>query len=309
VLDYQPRPAGLTERQAFALRALARQVMAQLTLRLALAARDQAEAELRRLNETLETRVRQEVAARQAAQARLGHAQRMQALGQLAGGIAHDFNNVLQAISGGMRLIERRLGDPHSVERLIAQINEAADRGAAVTGRLLAFARHEELRAERIDAAVLLAELRDTLTHTIGAGIAVRIEAADDLPPLLADKHQLETVLVNLATNARDAMAGEGTLTLAAAPDQAAEASAHLAPGDYLRISVTDTGAGMDQATLARVTEPFFTTKAAGLGTGLGLAMARGFAEQSGGGMLIASELGRGTTVTLWLPRAATTRP
>ncbi|MEO8713718.1 MAG: ATP-binding protein, partial [Acetobacteraceae bacterium] len=258
----------------------------------------------RRLNETLEQRVAEEVAARQAAQTRLAHAQRMQALGQLAGGVAHDFNNVLQAVSGGMRLIERRLDDRPAVTHLLAQMTEAVARGAAVTGRLLGFARGDELTAESVDAIALLEELREVLAHTIGTGIAIRVEAADSLPPLQADKRQLETVVVNLATNARDAMAGEGTLTLAAAADRAVPTCLHLMPGDYVRLSVTDTGTGMDAATLARATEPFFTTKPAGQGTGLGLAMARGFAEQSGGAILVESEPGRGTTVTLWLPRA-----
>ena len=195
------------------------------------------------------------------------------------------------------------------MRRLARMILDAADRGAGVTRRLLAFSRRGDLRAEPVDAADLLADTKEILTHTLGAGVEIRVAAAAGLPPLLADKSQLETVLVNLATNARDAMAGVGTLTLAAC----AETLAHdggtrhpvtLKPGSYLRLSVSDTGTGMDAETLARAAEPFFTTKPTGKGTGLGLAMARGFAEQSGGGLHIESALGRGTTVRLWFPVA-----
>ncbi|WP_161993827.1 PAS domain-containing hybrid sensor histidine kinase/response regulator [Muricoccus nepalensis] len=271
--------------------------------------RRQREAELRSLNEALETRVQEEVAAREAAQAHLAHAQRMEALGQLAGGIAHDFNNVIQAVQGGAALIERRPGDPDGVRRLARMVSEAAGRGASVTRRLLAFSRRGDLHTEAVNPVALLAGMHEVLVHTLGTGIGVRVEAARGLPPLLADKGQLETVLVNLATNARDAMAGNGQLTLAAAAEMVPHAPgarhpAGLKAGSYLRLSVTDTGAGMPAAVLARVTEPFFTTKEHGKGTGLGLAMAKGFAEQSGGGLQIVSAPGRGTTVSLWFPLA-----
>ncbi len=245
----------------------------------------------------------------EATQARLAHVRRMEALGQLAGGIAHDFNNVLQAVQGGAALIERRPADLEGVRRLARMVFEAAGRGSAITRRLLAFSRQGDLRAEAVDPGALLTDMRELLMHTLGAGVGVRVEATAGVPPLLADKGQLETVLVNLATNARDAMAGSGTLALAAA----AEVVRHdggpgyppsLKAGSYVRLSVTDTGAGMTPEVLARVTEPFFTTKPQGKGTGLGLAMARGFAEQSGGGLHLDSAPGRGTTVKLWLPLA-----
>jgi CheY-like chemotaxis protein len=180
-----------------------------------------------------------------------------------------------------------------------------------VTRRLLAFARKGELRAEALDPAVLLAGMQEVLEHTLGTGIQVRTDETAGLP-LLADKGQLETVLVNLAANARDAMPRGGTLTLSAAPEGVAEAGtegrpaheADLAPGRYVRLAVSDTGEGMAAEVLARASEPFFTTKDQGKGTGLGLAMARGFAEQSGGGFAIRSTPGAGTTVTLWLPAA-----
>ena len=265
------------------------------------------EAKLRTLTEELEARVRAEVAAREDAQARAAHAQRMQALGQLAGGIAHDFNNILQAVQGGAGLIERRAENPASVRRFARTVAEAADRGAAVTRRLLAFARRGDLRAERIDATGLLNGLRDVLTQTLGSPIAVRVEGASGLPAVMADRGQLETVLVNLATNARDAMPDGGTLTLAAAAEEVSAEQVHpagLKPGQYVRLAVTDTGTGMDRATLERALEPFFTTKPQDKGTGLGLPMAKGFAEQSGGALAIESTPGRGTTVTLWLPVA-----
>ncbi len=265
------------------------------------------EAKLRTLTVELEARVRTEVAAREDAQARAAHAQRMQALGQLAGGIAHDFNNILQAVQGAAGLIERRADNPASVRRFARSVAEAAERGAAVTRRLLSFARRGDLRAERIDPAGLLDGLRDVLAQTLGTPIAVRVKGAAGLPSVMADRRQLETVLVNLATNARDAMEEGGTLTLAVAAEEIAadrDDPAGLKPGRYVRLAVTDTGTGMDPATLNRAQEPFFTTKPQDKGTGLGLPMAKGFAEQSGGALTIESAPGRGTTVTLWLPVA-----
>jgi PAS domain S-box-containing protein len=240
---------------------------------------------------------------------RLAQAQRIEALGQLAGGIAHDFNNVLQAVQGGASLIEKRPNDPNGVRRVARMVFEAAERGSAITRRLLAFGRRADLRTEAVDAAALLADMREIFTHTLGAGVGVRMEAAPGLPPLLADKGQLETVLVNLGTNARDAMSGNGMLTLAAGLDVRRQdtrlaLAGTLREGRYIRLSISDTGTGMTSEVLARVTEPFFTTKAQGKGTGLGLAMARGFAEQSGGGLDIQTEPGRGTSVSLWLPVA-----
>jgi len=269
----------------------------------------QMEAELRALNQELEARVRAEVAARESAQTRAAHAERMQALGQLAGGIAHDFNNVLQSIQGGAALMRRRASDPDAVKRFSEMILDAAGRGASITRRLLAFARRGDLRAEAISPAELLHGMREVLAPALGAGIDIRVEAPDDLPALLADKGQLETALVNLAVNARDAMRSGGILILSAAAESVGETEARhhpagLVTGRYIRITVADAGEGMDAATLTRVLEPFFTTKPPGQGTGLGLPMVKGFAEQSGGGLRIESERGRGTTVVLWLPQA-----
>jgi PAS domain S-box-containing protein len=259
------------------------------------------------INVELEQRVREEMAAREAAQQRAAHAERMQALGQIAGGIAHDFNNVLQAVLGGAALIDLRPGEIDRVLRNARMIRDAARRGAAITSRLLAFSRRGDLHAEHVDPVALLTDMAEVLTHTLGGAVVCRVQTPPDLPPLLADRGQLETVLVNLATNARDAMPSGGTLTLAAGTEVVAAGlpnPAGLTPGNYVRIAVSDTGTGMDRAVLARVTEPFFTTKKPGQGTGLGLAMAKGFVEQSGGGLSIDSRLGEGTCVFLWLPSA-----
>jgi PAS domain S-box-containing protein len=269
--------------------------------------RRRLEDELRSLTKTLELRIEQEVAAREAAQVRAAQAERIQALGQLAGGIAHDFNNVLQATMGGLSLIERRLHDPDGIRRIARMARDACERGASITRRLLSFARQGELRAGLVDLAELLAGLQEILAHTLGVGIEVHVAVSDGLRPAFVDRSQLETVLVNLATNARDAMPGGGRLIFSAAAETFREGPPHvgLPSGAYVRLAVTDTGQGMEEATLARAAEPFFTTKRHGEGTGLGLSMAKGFVEQSGGAMAITSAPGEGTTITLWLPEAA----
>jgi signal transduction histidine kinase len=273
-------------------------------LRRTLGERDAAQDGLQALNGQLEARIRAEVAAREEAQARVAHADRMRALGQLAGGIAHDFNNVLQATRGCAATIQKRAEDPEAVRRFSRLILDASERGSSVTRRLLTFSQQNTLKAEAVDLRALLAGLQELLSHTLGRHIAVHLVLPPDLPQVLADRGQLETVLVNLATNARDAMEGGGSLVLAAAAQAVAiggDDGTGLEPGGYVRITVSDTGIGMDAATLARATEPFFTTKGRREGTGLGLAMARGFAEQSGGRLLIESRPGQGTAVSLWL--------
>jgi signal transduction histidine kinase/ActR/RegA family two-component response regulator len=252
-----------------------------------------------------------------AAQTRAAHAERIQALGQLAGGIAHDFNNILQAVQGGASLINKRAADTDRVQRFARLILDATERGTSITRRLLSFARRGELRAEPVDTVELLTGLRDVLSYTLGSAIVVDVVLPPGVPPLFADKGQLETVLVNLATNARDAMPDGGSLTLTATMDVVTDSMNHAAelrPGRYVRLSVADTGTGIDKPNLTRVLEPFFSTKPAGQGTGLGLSMAKGFAEQSGGGLLIESGVPHGTnstsvphstTVNVWLPAAS----
>ena len=272
------------------------------------AAHDRTMAEAASIRPTERSAVRmQEVAApMRLDQARLDQALRMQALGQLASGIAHDFNNVLQAIGGALFLIAQQPDDAERVARFAAIADDAARRGAVITGRLLLLSRKEGLRTGPVDPGLLLTDMAELLAHALGAGIAIRVDAPPGLPPLLADRGQLETVLINLATNARDAMPGGGALALSAAIDRhGPDGKVASGPNGYIRIDVLDTGEGMDATTLARASEPFFTTKEIGRGTGLGLAMALGFAEQSGGAMRIESAPGTGTTVRLWLPCAS----
>ena len=257
-------------------------------------------------NDDLEERVLREVAAREEVSEKLARGQRLDAIGQLAGGIAHDINNVLQTVSGACSLLQDRADRPTEVERLISVALAATDRGSSITQRLLAFARRDQLRAESIEPTALLTDMRGLLNHTLGGGVVVKLELAKDLPKLVADRMQLETVLINLATNARDAMpGGSGTIIISACLETIGIDAASpngLPSGDFIRISVGDSGIGMDARTIARAIEPFFTTKGVGKGSGLGLSMAKGFAEQSGGALDITSQRGAGTTVTIWLP-------
>ncbi|MBL6081893.1 response regulator [Belnapia sp. T18] len=308
------RPLGaavLSSAVRAALRARGRQYQARTLL----AEYERTAAQIAALNASLEERVaartaelRAEARERERAEAMLIQAQKMEVLGQLAGGVAHDVNNVLQAVLGGARMIVRRPDDPAAVTRLAGMVVDAALRGAGVARRLLALARRGKLQVEPVDAHHMFAGLQEVLAHTLGGAVTVHVEAGSDLPPVLADRGQLETVLVNLAVNARDAIAPQaGAVTFSAVAEEVASGEPHpsgLAPGSYLRLAVADDGPGMDAGTLARATEPFFTTKPRGKGTGLGLSMARGFAEQSGGAMHIDSALERGTIVTLWLPQA-----
>ncbi|HEY0424315.1 MAG TPA: ATP-binding protein [Rhodopila sp.] len=267
----------------------------------------ESRTELARVNAALESRVAEALAASDAAHERLAQGQKIQALGQLAGGIAHDFNNILQTMTGAATMIERRSDGEERTKRFVRVMLEAASRGASITQRLLSFARRGTLSAEPIATAALLDGVREVLAHTLGSPITVCTATKPDVPRILADRGQLETALINLGVNARDAMPDGGTLTLSARQERVIADSPHpagLAQGDYVRIAVTDTGTGMDPATLSRVTEPFFTTKPAGVGTGLGLSIVRGFAEQSGGALQIESAPGSGTIVTLWLPQA-----
>lgn len=239
-------------------------------------------------------------------QGELRQGQKLQALGELAGGIAHDVNNVLQAISGSAAMALRQIDDSAAVRRRLQAMTAAVARGGAITQRLLSFSRRHEDKVEPLDPVALLTGLQEILQPSLGPQIRVVVDAPASLPPLLSDRDQLQTALINLATNARDAMPRGGVLTLAARVEAAPPGATPPLPrpGRFLRIEVRDTGKGMDAATLARVMEPFFTTKPEGEGTGLGLPLAKAVAERAGGGMTIDSEPGRGTRVTLWLPEA-----
>ena len=245
----------------------------------------------------------------QEAEARLLQAQKMEALGQLTGGVAHDFNNLLTPIMGSLDALSRRGALEPRERRLVAGALEAADRARALVGRLLAFARRQPLQPGPVDLAALLDGMRGLLGSTLRPGQVLELETPAALPRALADANQLELVLLNLAVNARDAMPEGGRLRLSLREESVAADHPHgLAPGPYLRLEVADTGTGMDEATLARATEPFFSTKDPGKGTGLGLSMAHGLALQLGGALGLRSAPGEGTTVTLWL-RAADATP
>jgi PAS domain S-box-containing protein len=246
-----------------------------------------------------------------AAQEALRQSQKMEAIGQLTGGIAHDFNNLLTGILGSLDLIRRRMAanKPDDIPRFMEAASTSALRAAGLTHRLLAFARRQPLDSRPNDINRLLAGMEDLLERTLGEQVELKLLFAGDLWTAYTDANQLENALLNLAINARDAMPEGGRLTIETANVRLQEAytSLHegLQPGAYITVSVSDTGTGMSREVLAKAIDPFFTTKAMGEGTGLGLSMIYGFTKQSRGHMHIKSELGRGTTVTLFLPRAA----
>jgi signal transduction histidine kinase len=234
------------------------------------------------------------------AEARLRHAQRVEALGQLVGGVAHDFNNVVQSVQAGTRIIRRRTPDPE-VAKVLELMEGTAERGSRLIQRMLAFARRDDARTETTDVGASLKAVCELLDRTLGSGYRLDCDfTAADLPEVVGDSAEFETSIVNLSINARDAMPAGGTVRIEASL-QKLMAGAEEA-GDFVRVAVVDTGVGMDEATLQKAAEAFFTTKAPGKGTGLGLAQARAFAERAGGRLDIASAPGEGTTVTMWLP-------
>src|SRR3954468_7921593 len=293
-------------------------VVAVQALRQNVASRRQAESEAERA-EVLEVAVRErtqelweanqalkaEAAEREAAEAQLRQVQKMEAVGQLTGGIAHDFNNMLAVVVGGIDLGLRRLNGPR--REVLMPLNnamEGATRAAALTRRLLSFARSEPLLPERVDSKELIGGMSDLLDRTLGERIRIEVDLAHDSWPIYVDPHQLENAIVNLAVNARDAMEGEGLMRIATDNVRLrANEVGDIRAGDYLKISVTDTGCGMTAEVRERAFEPFFTTKSVGKGTGLGLSQIFGFAHQSGGEGGIESEVGRGTVVSIYLPR------
>lgn len=248
--------------------------------------------------------LREESKRRERAQAALMQAQKLETMGQLVGGVAHDFNNLLMAVIGNLELLARKIDRDPRQARLLHGAMEGARRGAILTQRLLAFARKQELQSRATNIQTLVQDMRDLIERSVGPLINVEIHAGEPLPSVNIDPNQLEMALLNLAVNARDAMLTGGTLTIAMERCVATVEQPDLQAGDYVRLSVQDTGAGMDAATLARAVEPFFSTKGAGKGTGLGLSMVHGLAEQSGGAFRLHSTLGEGTRADLWLPVA-----
>ncbi len=251
--------------------------------------------------------------ALQNAEAALRQAQKMEAIGHLTGGIAHDFNNLLTGISGSLELLRRRLdqGRHDNLQRYLDTAEQSATRAAALTHRLLAFARRQTLDPRPVDVNDLILSLEELFQRTLGERISLRSSLALQLPPARTDTNQLENALLNLVINARDAMPEGGQLTLETALDHLTDLAAEhdLPPGDYVRLTIADTGSGMPAEVVDRAFDPFFTTKPIGQGTGLGLSMLYGFIKQSGGHVTLESELGSGTRVSLWLPCAQPERP
>jgi signal transduction histidine kinase/ActR/RegA family two-component response regulator len=293
-------------------------VIAVQAVRLSAATKRQAESETERaglLEQAVRERtqelweanqaLKEEAEERQAAEAQLRQVQKMEADGQLTGGIAHDFNNMLAVVVGGIDLALRRLNGPRrEITMHLNNAMEGATRAAALTRRLLSFARSEPLLPERVDSNELIGGMSELLDRTLGERIRIEIDLAADTWPTYVDPHQLENAIVNLAVNARDAMDGDGLMRISTenvtvGPSEVGDIRA----GEYVKISVSDTGCGMAPEVLERAFEPFFTTKPVGKGTGLGLSQIFGFAHQSGGEVGIDSAVGRGTIVSIYLPR------
>jgi PAS domain S-box-containing protein len=233
----------------------------------------------------------------------LFQSQKMEAVGQLTGGIAHDFNNLLTAIIGSLEIAQRRATDA-SVIRLIENAMRGAERGAALTQRMLLFARRKELNFEAVDIQDLIRGMAELLERSLGPSITIETRFPLKLPRANSDPNQLEMALLNLMVNARDAMPHGGRITITARSETISNGHSVLAPGSYVCVSVTDAGEGMDEKTLARAMDPFFTTKEIGKGTGLGLPMVHGLAQQSGGQFTLKSKKDEGTTAEIWLPMA-----
>jgi PAS domain S-box-containing protein len=238
----------------------------------------------------------------------LRQAQKIQAIGQLTGGVAHDFNNLLQVISGNLQLLERDVPRDERAQRRLQNAMEAVGRGSKLAGQLLAFARRQSLEPRAINLGRLIRGMDDLLRRALGESIDIETVIAGGLWNTFVDPNQVETALLNLAVNARDAMGGRGKLTIEAGnarlDDSYAAKHVEVQPGQYVMVAVTDTGCGMATDVLARVFDPFFTTKPEGEGTGLGLSMVHGFVKQSGGHIKVYSEVGEGTTIRLYLPRS-----
>ncbi len=266
-----------------------------------------AQQRLRELNESLEARVVEEIGERRAAEVALQQAQKMESIGKLTGGIAHDFNNLLQIISGNLQLLQVDAADNPRAERRIANAMQGVTRGAKLASQLLAFARRQPLEPKVVNVGRLVAGLEDLVRRSIGEGVELETVVSPSLWNAFVDPTQIENALLNLAINARDAMDGQGKLTVdvrnSYLDHDYAKQNPEVAPGQYVMLAVSDTGCGMADEIVDRVFDPFFTTKGEGKGSGLGLSMVYGFVKQSGGHIKIYSEPGEGTTVRIYLPR------
>ena len=283
-----------------------------------------AEREIQALNETLEGRVaertrelaaanaelRAQIVERERVESALHQSQRLEAVGQLTSGVAHDFNNLLTVILGNLEFLGRGMSEERSLRRL-TMMRHAAERGARLTGQLLAFSRRQKLEPNPVQLNQTVSSMRDLLQSSMGGAVRIEMALQDDLWTGLVDATQIELVILNLAINARDAMAVGGCLTIETANVRLVDAPARVeepAPGEYAMVSISDTGTGIPPHVLERVFEPFFTTKEVGKGSGLGLAQVYGFAKQSGGGVRIVTTVGEGTSVRVYLPRAQESR-
>ncbi len=265
--------------------------------------RREAEAALHELNETLELRVEERTAELEQAHEQLRQSQKLEAMGQLTGGVSHDFNNLLSPIIGGLDLLQRKGLGSQREQRLINGALQSAERARVLVQRLLAFARRQPLQPRAVDLGALVSGMADLIASTSGPQIKVVVDVAEDLPAAVADSNQVEMAILNLSVNARDAMEGGGTLRISAQAETVdAGHRSRLHPGRYVRLSVADTGIGMDETTLTKAIEPFFSTKGVGRGTGLGLSMVHGLALQLGGALTLESQPGLGTNIEIWLP-------
>ena len=230
----------------------------------------------------------------------LAESQKLDALGQLTGGVAHDFNNLLMIISGSLHTLKKAVGDDPKCQRALSAIEGATKRGASLTSQLLTFARRQSVNPQAIDVAERIDAVREVLDTGVGSAVTLQFDVARDVWPVMVDVAEFETALVNLVINARDAMTGGGVITISARNDTPGD---EAGAGGYVAISVEDTGAGIAPDILGKIFDPFFTTKPIGKGTGLGLSQVHGFAHQAGGTVKVASELGKGTRITILLPR------
>jgi signal transduction histidine kinase/ActR/RegA family two-component response regulator len=273
-----------------------------------------AERSLIQLNEGLEDRIRdrthalqRQIAEREEAEAQVRQLQKMESIGQLTGGIAHDFNNMLAVVIGSLQMARRRHDDPARVAKCVDSAEEAAKRAAQLTARLLAFSRQQPLAPEPLDANKLVSGMSEMLRRSLGEQVRIETVLSGGLWRTFADPVQVESALINLAVNARDAMPGGGRLTIETAnvdlDDRYAKTHLDVEPGQYVMLSVTDTGTGMQEQVVRRAFDPFYTTKGLGKGTGLGLSQVYGFVKQSGGHVALYSEIDHGTTVKIYLPR------
>ena len=261
-------------------------------------------AELAAANEELERRVEARTREREEALAKVAEMQKLESLGQLTGGLAHDFNNLLMVVMSNIEMARKRVSEDERLTRWLGRAMEAAASGAALTKRMLAFARRQDLKPESFPLAETVNGMVEMMSHSLDPRVRIVVDLPDDLPMVRIDRNQLELALLNLGLNARDAMPSGGQLLIKARAADGAGYSERLAAGSYVHLSVADTGVGMDANTLKRASEPFFTTKPAGKGSGLGLSMVHGLALQSGGAMQIGSRPDKGTIVSLWIPAA-----